>query len=610
MLAEAYGYSRMKNRVNEHSRPDSIRVFDVLLFMTVILAGETMAQESKWVDSALARMSLEEKVGQLFIADFVGVYSHRESQNFIRIIRQIEAYHIGGIILAGGAVLDIAISTNELQRRSKLPLLVAADTESGLGFWHPWRYVRGRSPDLPKFIPGGGTVFPSNMALGATGSEDYAYQVGKITGAEARAVGINWALAPVVDVNNNPKNPIVNTRSFGEDPEVVGRLGAAFVRGCQESGVIATLKHFPGHGDTEQDSHMGLPILDFDRARLDRVELVPYREGIDAGAMAIMTAHIALPRLDPSRRPATLSEPILSGLLRQEMKFDGIIVTDGLTMQGITDRYGTSEAALLSLQAGADALLVPPDIGSAYPYILEAVKQGKLTEERLDSSVRRILEAKQWLGLNVNRYVDPTNITATVGAPRSEALAKQMARDAITLLKNEQNTLPIPRRKNLKLGIVILSDVPNREYGRDFISMLKERYSAVTTSYVNSSTSREGVDEALRTVRRSDVSILPVYVSLGAWKGPLRLPPPAKNFLRGLPATKKSAIAVSFGDPYVISEMTNVSALLCTYTGIRVMEEAVVEALLGETDIKGKLPVTIPPKYKRGDGVELQKSDK
>lgn len=567
-----------------------------------------MSEQPRWVDSTLARMTLEEKVGQLFVADFVALYSHEQSENFTRIKHQIEKFHVGGIILAGGGVYDIAHLTNELQRISKLPLLVAADLESGLGFWHPWRFVRGRAPDLPKFIPGGGTAFPSNMAIGATGSEQYAYEVGRITGLEARAVGINWVLGPVVDVNNNPKNPIINTRSYGEDPEIVARLGAAFVRGCQEAGAIATMKHFPGHGDTEEDSHMGLPVLNFDIKRLDSIELIPYRVGIAAGAKSIMSAHLALPKLDPSRRPATLSKPILTDLLRGKMKFNGIIVTDGLPMQGITDNFGDNEAALLAIQAGADALLVPVDIEASYSYLLEAVKRGKLTEAGIDSSVRRILTAKAWLGLNRVRSVDPRKIMTTVGSPEAEAVSKGIARDAITLLENRDNTIPIQTRKSVKVAVVVLSDVSNGNVGRDFISILNEKYSSVTASHINNSTGADLVAAAIKTARQSEIVILPTYVSLGSWKGALRLPAPVKEFLQVASSLKKPVIAVSFGDPYILSEFSKFSAILCTYTGLRTMEEAVVEALRGQIDIKGKLPVTIPPRYKRGDGIELKKS--
>ncbi len=597
----------MRNPVNEERKLPH-RALGVVLVLGTIIIAQSMAQESRWIDSTLRGVSLEEKVGQLFVADFVALYSHERSENFTRIKRQIEEFHVGGIILAGGGVYDIAHMMNELQRISKLPLLVAADLESGLGFWHPWRFVRGRAPDLPKFISGGGTAFPSNMAIGATGNERYAYEVGRFTGLEARAVGIHWPLAPVVDVNNNPRNPIVNVRSYGEDPALVARLGAAFVRGCRDARVIATAKHFPGHGDTEDDSHMGLPVLNFDMERLDSIELVPYNATIAAGVGAIMSAHIALPKLDASRRPATLSKPILTDLLRKRLKFDGIIVTDGLPMQGITDNYGATEAALLALQAGADALLVPVDLEASYHYLLEAVKKGKINEARIDSSVKRILAAKAWLGLHRDRFVDPAKIMTTVASPEAEALSKRIARDAITLLENRDHAIPIPTKKSLKIAVVILSDVSSSNVGRDFVSLLKEKYSPVGIFHINNSTSADGVAAAVRSARQSEVVILPTYISIGSWKGALRLPTQVKKFLQAVSSLRKPVIGVSFGDPYVASDFKGLPAIMCAYTGLRTMEEAVIEALRGGIDIKGKLPVTIPPNFKRGEGIELKQS--
>lgn len=587
-------------------RPSLILGF---ILLTNPVSAQSMTFDTRWVDSTLAQMTLGEKVGQLFITDFVALYSHEGSENYTRIKEQIEKYHVGGVILAGGAVYDIAVMLNDLQRMSKTPLIVAADLEAGLGFWHPWHFVKGRAPDLPKFISGGGTIFPGNMALGATRKEKYAYEVGRITAEEARAVGIHWVLAPVVDVNNNPRNPIINTRSFGEDPETVARLGVAFIRGCQDARAIATAKHFPGHGDTEEDSHMKLPVLDFDLDHLESVELVPYQRGIASGLRSVMSSHIALPKLDPSRRPATLSEPILTGLLRERMKFNGIIVTDGLTMQGVTDNYGAGQAALLAIQAGADCLLVCPDIGTAYTSLVKAVKEGKLSEARVDSSVRRILCAKAWLGLDKNRFVHFSRIEKVVGSRASEGMARRISRDAITLLENKKRAVPISRDEDSKIAIVVLSDVSDRELGRDLISSLKGKYKNVSVVYLNGSTGAEVVKQALEHARRSDATLLPTFVSVGSWKGPLGLPGAVKRFLRQVASIRKPVIAISFGDPYVLSEMPELSASLYAYSGIRPMQLAVIEALRGEIDIRGKLPVTIPPRFKRGDGIDLEKTE-
>ncbi|RIK69512.1 hypothetical protein DCC62_23795, partial [candidate division KSB1 bacterium] len=249
-----------------------------------------------WVEQALATMSLEEKVGQMLIVDFAAIFTNREHENWQRITRLIREQHIGGFILAGGSLYSIAMLTNELQGLSKWPLLVNADMETGATFFQPWQRARGRAPDLPAFLPGGGTAFPPLMAIGATRSDEFAYEIGRLTALEARALGIHWTNAPVLDINNNPRNPIINTRSFGEDPELVARLGAAFVAGTQASGVLATMKHFPGHGDTDSDTHIELPVLNLEAERLHAVELLPFKAAIKAGARAVMTAHIAFPQ--------------------------------------------------------------------------------------------------------------------------------------------------------------------------------------------------------------------------------------------------------------------------------------------------------------------------
>ena len=330
-----------------------MRFFNSALVLLVISAGSLRAQDLRWVDSSLSTMTLEEKVGQLFVVELVALYSHAESPSYQYALEMIHRYHVGSFLLAGGNVLDIAVVTNALQQESKPPLMINADLESGLGYAHPWRLNRGWTERLPHFISGGGTLFPCQMAIGATGNAHHAYEFGRITAREARAVGIHWTNSPVADVNNNPNNPIINTRSFGEVPSRVARMVEAYVRGLQEERVIATLKHFPGHGDTEQDTHMGLAVLPFDEQRLDTVELVPFKAGIAAGAKSVMTAHLALPQIDPTKRPATVSNKIVTGILREKLGFQGIIMTDALRMQGVTDKFGPDEAACWPLRQGS-----------------------------------------------------------------------------------------------------------------------------------------------------------------------------------------------------------------------------------------------------------------
>ena len=576
----------------------------------LVLAGimNTRGQQSKWVDSTLATMTLEEKVGQLFVADLVAVYSNRESANFQLALEWVRKYHVGGFVLAGGIVTDIALMTNALQRESKIPLLINGDLEGGLWFNHPYRWQRGRAPELPRFIGGGGTSLPSLMAIGATGNPRYAYEFGRITGEEARAVGIHWTNSPVADVNINPNNPIINTRSFGEDPTEVARMVEAYVRGAQSAGLMATVKHFPGHGDTKEDTHMKLPLLPFDRARLDSVEFVPFKAGIKAGVKSVMTAHIALPKVDPVKRPSTLSPVMISEILRGSLGFSGIVVTDGMTMQGVTDNNTPDEAAVKAIEAGVDVVLVPEDFAKAYDGVLRAVKSGRISLQRLDQSVHRLLEAKLWVGLGQHRLVDVEDIANIVASPKAEVIADSMFRDAVTLLRNERQVIPL--KEKARVLIVSITDEPDFTAGDALGEMAQSGVPSVTNSRLWNGSSKETVDRIAAQFRNADVVVLGVYVSIGAWKGENKFSSDLQSFFKKLSRSKKPVITIAFGDPYVLGRMPLSDGMIAAYAGLRKSEETVGRALVGTVEVFGKLPVTIPGKFKRGDGIHLMPARK
>ena len=576
----------------------------------LVLAGimNTRGQQSKWVDSTLATMTLEEKVGQLFVADLVAVYSNRESANFQLALEWVRKYHVGGFVLAGGIVTDIALMTNALQRESKIPLLINGDLEGGLWFNHPYRWQRGRAPELPRFIGGGGTSLPSLMAIGATGNPRYAYEFGRITGEEARAVGIHWTNSPVADVNINPNNPIINTRSFGEDPTEVARMVEAYVRGAQSAGLMATVKHFPGHGDTKEDTHMKLPLLPFDRARLDSVEFVPFKAGIKAGVKSVMTAHIALPKVDPVKRPSTLSPVMITEILRGSLGFSGIVVTDGMTMQGVTDNNTPDEAAVKAIEAGVDVVLVPEDFAKAYDGVLRAVKSGRISLQRLDQSVHRLLEAKLWVGLGQHRLVDVEDIANIVASPKAEVIADSMFRDAVTLLRNEGQVIPL--KKKARVHIVSITDEPDFTVGDALGEVVQSSVPSVTISQLWNGSSKETVDQIAAKFRNADVVVLGVYVSIGAWKGENKFSSDLQSFFKKLSRSKKPVITIAFGDPYVLGRMPLSDGMIAAYAGLRKSEETVGRALVGTVEVFGKLPVTIPGKFKRGDGIHLMPARK
>jgi beta-N-acetylhexosaminidase len=571
----------------------------------VILLGitNTRGQQSRWVDSTLASMTVEEKVGQLFVADLVAVYSNRESPNYRLALAWVRQYHIGGFILAGGTVTDIALMTNALQRESKIPLLINADLEGGLWFNHPYRWQRGRAPELPRFIGGGGTSLPSLMAIGATGNLRYAFEFGRITGEEARAVGIQWTNSPVADVNINPNNPIINTRSFGEDPNAVASMVEAYVQGAQSAGLMATVKHFPGHGDTHEDTHMKLPMLPFDRARLDSVEFVPFRAGIKAGAKAVMTAHIALPKIDTVKRPATLSPVMITEMLRGSLGFDGIVVTDGMTMQGVTDNNTADQAAIKAIEAGVDVVLVPDDLSRAFEGVLRAVKSGRIPSKRLDQSVRRILQAKLWVGLNRQRVVNVEGISDIVDSPRSEVIADSMFRDAVTLLRNEGEVLPL--KKSARVHIVSITEEPDFSVGEALGDVVRSSVQSATMSRLWNGSGKEASDRIVVQLQNADVVVLGVYVSIGAWKGENRFSADLDGFFTELSRGKKPVVTIAFGDPYVLGKIPLSDCIVAAYAGLRKSEESVGRALVGVSEVRGKLPVTIPGRFKRGEGIHL-----
>ena len=396
-------------------------------------------QDSAWIETVIASLTPRERVAQLVMPWVPGEYTAVGSPEYEQVRGWVEDDKVGGLILSMGLPHSYAAKLNHMQRLARVPLLVASDMENGTGM------RLGGSYALPSMLPqGGGTVFPPVMALGATGSDDLAYQLGKVLGAEARAVGVHMTFGPVLDVNANPLNPIINTRSFGEDPALVSRMAAAYIRGAREEGLMTTGKHFPGHGDTETDSHIGLPIIKSDRKHMDQVDLPPFRTAVGNGIDAIMTAHIAVTGvLGDSAPPATLSRYFMTDVLRDEMKFDGLLVTDAMTMGGVANRYGATVPLVLAVEAGADILLMPRNVTEAINTIVQAVESGRITQARIDQSVRRVLRAKAQAGLRTGRLVDLEAVDSIVNVPARSSVASRVARESIRLARDERSLVPL-----------------------------------------------------------------------------------------------------------------------------------------------------------------------
>src|SRR6266581_8785033 len=399
-----------------------------------------------WAKATLARLSLSEKVGQLIGVRGSGLPRHPSSAPAVRLRELVQKVKVGTVVVFESEAGTLPRLLNELQRSARVPLLVSADMERGMSF----RIRRGVVP------------LPYAMAIGATRSEEAARFTGEVTAREGRALGIHWALAPVADVNNNPANPVINIRSFGEDPELVSRLVAAFVRGAREGGLLTTAKHFPGHGDTAVDSHLQLATVAADRARLESVELRPFRRAVDAGVDSVMLGHIAVPAVDPTGTPATLSAPMATDLLRQQLHFQGLVVTDAMEMAGVGAAW-TGEAAIRAVQAGADMILLPPQADVAIRALARAVREGQLPASRVDASVLRILQAKERLGLDRARSVDPAAADQNVGRPEDVEKALEIARQAVTVVKNDGGVLPLRAEQPLRILHLVLSSDPRSD---------------------------------------------------------------------------------------------------------------------------------------------------
>ena len=387
------------------------------------------ATSSRWTDSVLASMTLREKAAQIVWPSVLGDYASGDSPQWRRLTQYIQQDKVGGFTISVGSPTEVAAKLNALQSMSKVPLLFGADLEAGAGFRARGGYFVPNAIDL-----GGAIVFPPEMAIGATRDTTLAYEQGRLTALEGRALGIHIAYAPVLDVNNNPDNPVINTRSYGEDPDLAARMGVAFINGLQGHGMIATGKHFPGHGDTGVNSHLALPVVTVSRSRLDTVELVPFRAAVNAGVGAIMSFHGAMPALDSSNVPGTLSTKVMTGLLRGEMGFKGIIISDAMDMRGVLDQFGAAEAVKRAVAAGVDVLIQPLDIPQTIDAVVAGVQDGRYTEARLDSSVRRVLEAKRKLGLGRNKLVDISALRFLVGDSSNVQIARRVAEKSITLV--------------------------------------------------------------------------------------------------------------------------------------------------------------------------------
>jgi beta-glucosidase-like glycosyl hydrolase/CubicO group peptidase (beta-lactamase class C family) len=550
-----------------------------------------------WIAQTLKKMSVDEKIGQVFAVWAYGGFLSTESPEYQELLRDVEEKHIGSFaIQTQGSPLGVvrsqvyptAVLVNALQSHAKIPLLVAADFE------------RGTAMRLDE-----GTAFPHSMAVAATGRPEDAYTMGKITAIEARAAGVPWIFAPDADVNSNPDNPIINTRSFGEDPARVSAFVAAFVRGVEENGGIATAKHFPGHGDTSTDSHLDLPTVTSDRAHLDRVELAPFRAAIAAGVSTIMTGHLAVPALEPDPNvPATMSPAISTDLLRKQMGFDGLVVTDALDMGGVTVRYPPGEVAVRSLLAGSDVLLVPPVLDAALEAVRDAVASGRIPMSRLDEAVTRVLRAKAKLGLNKSQMVALNALAHNFDRPEFERAALDIADRGVTLLRDDQHLLPLDGTKPLRALLVAVSGDNDPFPAGNLENEIRWRVDSLQTVRMDTRFVRADTVK-LPAPDTYDVAIAALFVRVADRKGSVGLPEDEAKVVDALLAAGKPVIVACFGSPYLLERFPNTKTWIAAFSTSEIAQRGLGRALFGEVPVAGRLPVTIPGVEPLGAGLNL-----
>ncbi len=569
----------------------------------------------RWVQETVKKLTLDEKVGQLLVPSFETSFLSTDSDTFDELTRLVRDYHVGGFHVFGaseaapsvllnptygtvtlGQPFAAAFLINRLQGLATVPLLNSADFETGVGF----RLL-------------GATTFPRQMAFGAAGDPRFAREAARMTAGEARAVGVQVNFAPVADVNNNPRNPVINTRSYGEAPQRVGALVAAYLDGAREGGMVATLKHFPGHGDTDVDTHLGLATIPHDRVRLDAIEFVPFRIGIDRGAQAIMTSHIALPAIDPApSTPTTFSAPIVTGVLRQDLGFGGLVYTDSMSMDGVTKLSEPGEAVVRAIAAGADVAIHSPDPIAAFNALKAAVTSGRINEARLNESVVRILRAKAFVGLHKERRIDLDAVPSKVGGRANQAFAREIAARSVTLVKDDRHQVPLAVPRESPLLFLSVLDYPSGWHiaapSRTFIPELKKRWPQVTAIELSDHTPLSEIDLVRSIAPRYGAVVAAVYVRAASASGRMDLAPDLVKLLKDLAHVTGRAsvpfVVVLFGNPYVASYVSDVPAIMLTYDLYDLPEAAAVAALAGETPIGGRLPIALPGLFPVGHGLD------
>ena len=568
-----------------------IRKYLIILsiFFTSCAGPVNLSSKDNWAEKTLGKLTLREKISQMMVVSINLNFFNFESQQWVDLQNYIKSDGIGVLHIWFGDAGTSLIILNEMQKHSKVPILVDADIESGLG----------RRFD-------GAVTLPPMMAIAATGDASYAYEAGRISAEESRAVGIHFNLSPVVDVNNNPKNPIINTRSFGEDPDSVYRYSIEYIKGLQNNGMLATAKHFPGHGDTETDSHSSLAQIPSDSTRLWTVELEPFKKVIDAGVDAVMVAHVNAPDFqEHAENPATLSKFWIQDILKTKLEFDGVVITDAMRMGGIVKNYSDKYALLETINAGSDIIIQNMDLKRSIDHIEKAVLNGIISEERINTSALKVLKMKEKLGLHNNRMLSIKDTYTKVGRQKNFKSAAEIAQRSITLVVDKNNLLPLQPDVDEVIYLIDLYDGANNHTESDLTKQLKRAGRKVKSFQIDKSDSLVVADYILNQIPKDGLVLLNAFANPVEHKDEIFLPEVEAIFINKLIKKTKNIIITSFGSPYLIQDFKDAPVYICAYKGSTLLQKAVGNALIGNTNISGILPVTIPGVAKVGDGINV-----
>jgi beta-N-acetylhexosaminidase len=540
------------------------------------------------VEKLLGSLSLRQKVSQLFFVRAFGEPWTESQASYKKLRKLIETDQVGGVIFFKGKATDQVKLANHLQEIAPIPLLMAQDMEFGAAM---------RIDEATRIIPA--------MGVAATGNPHNAWLMGWITAVEARALGVHQVYAPVVDVNNNPLNPVINVRSFSENPAVVSLYATEFIRGVQSTGLMATAKHFPGHGDTENDSHFTLPVIRHDYARLDTVELPPFREAILAGIASIMSAHISFPKLSNQPQvPGTLDPNLLGRLLVDSLRYEGLIVSDALEMRGVTSVFKPGEAAVAAIHAGVDLVILSPNEDEAISAVVKAVQDNEISEARIDASLRKLLFWKFQLGLFENSSNDVDFTANIVGNKEHRIISDRIARESVTLLRNDKDLLPLSPYKQKRILFLGVANDRSGTTGKSLADEMSKYHPSVEFMSLNPRTTPAQQQAILRAARAADVTVVATYYTVVAGELTTTLGP-RERFLQQIQDLSKPSIVLALGNPYTMSTMPKSEGHIVAWSGHEQHVPSVAAALFGASKISGRIPVTIPDLYKIGSGLDL-----